>query len=95
MDGLITPFQGMPPESPLPMAAQSFRQKPGRTPRPPSSPRSIAWRRLLVVGGAVILTVVATREMSLVLGSNGLTALAYLILALFVSLFAWIALALT
>lgn len=95
MDGLSTPFQGMPPETPLPMVAQSFRQKPGRTPRPPSSPRSIAWRRLLVVGGAVILTVAATREMSLVLGSNGLTGLAYLILALFISLFAWIALALT
>ncbi|MDP9095838.1 MAG: glucans biosynthesis glucosyltransferase MdoH [Pseudomonadota bacterium] len=95
MDGLTLPFSGMPPETPLPMAAQSLRQKPARLPRPASSPRSIAWRRLLVVGGAVVLTVVATREMSLVLGSNGLTGLAYLILALFVSLFAWIALALT
>ncbi|MGI4792727.1 MAG: hypothetical protein ACRYG8_01320, partial [Janthinobacterium lividum] len=71
MDGLSSSFQGMPPEMPLPMVAQSFRQKPGRTPRPPSSPRSIAWRRLLVVGGALVLTVAATREMSLVLGSNG------------------------
>lgn len=95
MDGLTTPFQGMPPETPLPMTAQSFRQKPARTPRPPSSPSSIVWRRLLVVGGAIVLTAAATREMSLVLGSNGLTNLAYLILALFVSLFAWIALALT
>ena len=95
MDGLTTPFQGMPPETALPMAPQSFGQKPHRTPRPASSPRLIAWRRLLVVGGAIVLTVAATREMSLVLGSNGLTTLAYLILALFVSLFAWIALALT
>ncbi len=95
MDGLTASFHGMPPEAPLEMAAQSFRHKPSRTPRPASSPRSIAWRRLLVVGGAIALTVAATREMALVLGSNGLTTLAYLILALFVSLFAWIALALT
>ena len=95
MDGLTAPFRGMPPEAPLAMAAQSLRQRPERTGRPSSSPRLIWVRRLLVVGGAVLLTAAATREMALVLGVNGLNALAYAILALFVSLFAWIALALT
>ena len=95
MDGVTTPFTGLPPEAPLDMAAQSFGQKPPRHGAPNSAPAHIGLRRLLVVGGAILLTVIATREMSLVLGSNGLTPLAYLILALFVSLFAWIALALT
>ena len=48
-----------------------------------------------MVGGAVALTAAATREMVFVLGVNGLTPLAYFILLLFVSLFGWIALALT
>ena len=52
-------------------------------------------RRLLVIGGAVAVTAAATREMVLVLSVNGLDALSWLILSLFVSLFAWIALALT
>ena len=95
MDGLSTPFRGMPPETPLAMAAQSLRQHPPRTGRPASSPRLMGLRRLLVVGGAILLTAAATREMVFVLGVNGLTPLAYGILALFVSLFAWIALALT
>ncbi len=95
MDGLTAAFRGMPPEAPLAMAAQSLRERPTRTGRPVSSPRLIWFRRLLVVGGAVLLTAAATREMALVLGVNGLNTLAYAILALFVSLFAWIALALT
>ena len=94
MDGLSVAPGGLPPEAPLAMAAQSLEQKPPRAPRPASSPRGVAFRRLFVVGGAVLLTVAATREMALVLGTNGLTPLAYLILVLFVSLFAWIALAL-
>ena len=95
MDGVAAPFTGLPPEAPLGMAAQALGDRPARTPRPPSSPPHIGWRRLLVVGGAIVLTAAATREMALVLGSNGLTPLADLILVLFVSLFAWIALALT
>ncbi|GAC1478369.1 MAG: glucans biosynthesis glucosyltransferase MdoH [Acetobacteraceae bacterium] len=51
-------------------------------------------RRLLVVGTAIALTVFAANEMLLVLDVNGLTSLEVMILVLFVSLFAWIALAL-
>ena len=51
-------------------------------------------RRLLVIGGAVAVTAVAGREMHLVLGIGGFTSLEGLILGLFITLFAWIALAL-
>ena len=51
-------------------------------------------RRVLVIGGAVAVTAVAAREMHLVLGVGGFTTLEGLILGLFVTLFAWIALAL-
>ncbi len=97
MDGLTAAatLQGVPEAASLEMPVQSLRRRPERTVRPASSPRGIAARRLLVVGGAVVLTAAATREMVFVLGVNGLTPLAYFILALFVSLFAWIALALT
>ena len=95
MDGLTASFRGMPPETPLDMPAQSLRQRPAKAGLPASSPRLMGLRRLLVVGGAILLTAAATREMAFVLGVNGLTPLAYAILALFVSLFAWIALALT
>ncbi len=54
----------------------------------------MAWRRLLVLGSAMLLTVFATREMHLVLGAAGTSPLEIAILALFVSLFAWIALSL-
>ena len=88
-------FRALPEEAPLEMAAQSLQGKVARTSRPLSSPRGMWLRRLLVVGGAVGLTAAATREMVLVLSVNGLNPLGYLILVLFVSLFAWIALALT
>ena len=85
----------MPELAPLEMRVQSLGQHPGQKRKPASSPRGIGVRRLLVVGGAVALTAAATREMVFVLGVNGLTPLAYFILLLFVSLFGWIALALT
>ncbi len=88
-------FRALPDETPLGMPTQALGQKPGRAPRPASSPAFMAGRRLLVVGGAVAITAAATREMVLVLGVNGLNSLAWVILILFVSLFAWIALALT
>ena len=102
MDGLVRPpawveapaFRALPPESPLEMPVQSLRQAPPSAGRPASAPAGMWWRRLLVIGGAVVLTVLAGHEMVLVLGVSGLTLLEYVILGLFVSLFAWIALAL-
>ena len=52
-------------------------------------------RRLLVIGGAIGLTGFGAREMYRVLAVNGATPLAIFMLALFVALFAWIALSFT
>jgi len=52
-------------------------------------------RRLTVIGGAVALTIAGAHEMYLVFAMNGVTALAIFMLALFLALFAWIALSFT
>jgi len=91
----LTPgaFRALPEETPLAMPAQALHAR-GAGIRPASSPGHMAARRALVLGGAVLVTAVAAYEMYLVLGVGGLTLLESLILALFVVLFAWIALAL-
>ncbi len=97
MDGLnaATGWRALPAEAPLAMPVQSLRIAPGRSPRPPSSPRFIGLRRLLVIGGAIALTGAGAWQMKLVVAANGLTPLAVVMLALFLALFAWIALSFT
>lgn len=85
-------LQAVPPEAPIAMATQSLRVAPGRMPGPVTSPTNIGLRRLLVIGGAVVLTGLALWQMKLVLAANGLTPLAVVMLLLFAILFAWIAL---
>ncbi len=94
MDGLAAAFHALPPESPLDMPVQDLARAPGKAARPPSSPPGMAWRRALVLGGSVVMTALAAREMHLVLGVTGTTPLEVAILVLFTSLFAWIALSL-
>ena len=94
MDGLSPGFAVLPPESPLPMPVQALNRRPGPATLPPSSPPRMWLRRLLVIGGAIVLTGWAAREMDKVLGVNGLTPLEIVILVVFVLLFAWIALSL-
>ncbi|HYZ63219.1 MAG TPA: glucan biosynthesis glucosyltransferase H, partial [Acetobacteraceae bacterium] len=95
MDGLTgQPFRAMPDEAPLSMPVQSLWAAPERRGRPPSAPPRMWLRRLIVIGGAILLTGVATQQMVLALSVTGLTALEWVILVLFVALFAWIALAL-
>ncbi|HET6196706.1 MAG TPA: glucans biosynthesis glucosyltransferase MdoH, partial [Acetobacteraceae bacterium] len=77
------------------MPTQSLRSAPKRGPRPPSAPRGMALRRFLVIGGAVALTLEGAHEMYLVFAVNGVTALAIFIMAIFLALFAWIALSFT
>ncbi len=95
--GSLTPdgFRALPDDAPLAMPTQSLRDAPKRTPRPPSSPPGIFLRRLFVIGGAIALGGVGVWQMELVLAVNGLTPLALFMLALFVALFAWIALSFT
>jgi len=98
MDGLTpagSTFRALPDEAPLGMPTQSLRDKASTARRPSTAPRGIAWRRALVIGGAIVMTAEGTHEMYLVLGGSGLTALELAILAVFVVLFAWIALAFT
>ena len=77
------------------MPVQSLRERPARSQPGPPRPPGIGFRRTLVIGGAAVLTVAAAHEMHKVLDVNGLTPLEIAILALFVSLFAWIALSMT
>jgi membrane glycosyltransferase len=91
----VEPFQGTPPEAPLSMPVQCLRRAPTRGARPTSSPRTIAVRRLLVVGGAVVLTAAGVWQMKLVLTTSDLTPVAVFMLLLFAALFAWIALSFT
>ena len=84
-------IEALPPEHPLLMPAQSLRQS-ARAARLNAGPRWIALRRLLVFGAAIAMTMGAAYEMYLVLEVGGLTIPEGLVLALFVLLFAWIAL---
>ena len=95
MDGLTEPFRALPDQAPLDMPVQSLSAAPPRRTRPATAPRGLAIRRLLVIGGAVALAAFATYEMNRVLNANGVTALGVIVVLLFVSLFAWIALAFT
>jgi membrane glycosyltransferase len=88
-------FRALPEEAPLAMPTQSLRQAPKRVRRFASSPRVVGLRRLLVIGGAIVITGFGAREMYRVLAVNGATPLAIFMLALFVALFAWIALSFT
>ena len=81
------------------MEAQSLSQAPGLSQGPGFSADDPTdrdgLRRLLVIGGAVLLTAAAAREMYLVLNGAGPNVLGIVVLVLFVALFAWIALAFT
>jgi len=91
--GLI--FRSLPAEAPLAMPTQSLRHAARPTARLASSPRAIGLRRFLVIGSAAVLTGFGAQEMYRVLAVNGATPLAFFMLALFVALFAWIALSFT
>ncbi|MGG5887360.1 glucans biosynthesis glucosyltransferase MdoH [Falsiroseomonas sp. HC035] len=98
MDGLNnqtgrTGWRALPDPAPLDMPVQSLRQLPPAGPATrPSSPPGMAWRRILVLGGATLLTIFATHEMGLALDIARPTGLQIILLVLFVALFAWIAL---
>ncbi|MFT8243992.1 glucans biosynthesis glucosyltransferase MdoH [Roseomonas sp. BN140053] len=89
-------WRALPPEAPLAMPVQSLRRRPERREAArPSAPGGMFWRRLLVIGGAVLLTVLGGREMWRVLDLDRPTLLEYGVFGLFVLLFAWIALSFT
>jgi membrane glycosyltransferase len=85
----------LPAEAPLAMPVQALDQRPAARRTPTTGGGGLALRRLLVIGGAVALTVAGGWQMNAVLNANGTSPLGIVVLALFVVLFAWIALALT
>ena len=92
----MTAFRAMPDEAPLAMAVQSLAEAPHvARGRQATAPAGLAARRLFVVGGATLLAALATYEMNRVLNATSVTTLGVLVVVLFVSLFAWIALAFT
>jgi membrane glycosyltransferase len=82
----------LPPEAPLAMPVQSLGAAPARGGRPATAPRGLALRRLFVIGGAVAMTAAGGEQMYFVLNGNGPSLLGILVLALFLTLFAWVAL---
>jgi membrane glycosyltransferase len=82
----------MPPESPLDMPVQDLRSSPEASVRVATSPRGILLRRAFVLGATLLLTAIGAREMVLVLDVSTPWSPGALVLALFVPLFAWIAL---
>jgi len=84
----------LPPEAPLAMPVQSLSRMPPVDPVAARYPRLLL-RRGFVIGGAALLTAAAAHQMYLVLDVGGVTLLEYLVLGLFVVLFAWIGFAFT
>jgi membrane glycosyltransferase len=82
----------VPPEKPLAMPEQSFQDRRGG-PRPlPRVSRQAQRARLFVFGIAAVLTAYATWEMYHVVGETKATVLQIVLVLLFASTFAWIAL---
>jgi len=87
-----TPLPALPPEAPLAMPVQDFRTRPGPSAAPVTAPPGILLRRAAVFAAALVLTVLGAREMALVLDVTTPFTPGAIVLALFVPLFAWIAL---
>ncbi len=86
--------EALPPEAPLAMPVRDLHAAVAPARRPAMS----AWvtaRRMLVLGGAVALTVAATAEMSKVLALARWTVTGLALTVLFSALFLWIALSFT
>ncbi len=81
----------LPPEVPLDMPVQTLRAGSMRNAELPTTPRAMAMRRFAVIGGAALLTLIATYQIWWVLRGGGIDILEGILLVLFVGLFAWIA----
>jgi membrane glycosyltransferase len=80
----------LPPESPLPMSKQQLRAyQPGETVA--KFPVHVTLRRVFIFAGTAAMTGAGCYEMYEVVQVGGVTALEWMVLVLFVMLFAWIA----
>jgi membrane glycosyltransferase len=86
------PEQFLPPESPLPMSEQQLRTfHRGNSTETSAAHTSVSFRRAFIFAGTAAMTVAGCYEMYEVLSVGGVTALEWMVLVLFVLLFAWIA----
>jgi membrane glycosyltransferase len=88
-DGTRTEF--LPPESPTVMPKQSLRGFRSGEEKQRAVLSSMAFRRAWIFTGTAALTMAGCYEMHQVLNVGGVTALEWIVLCLFVLLFAWIA----
>ncbi|MFY9351038.1 glucans biosynthesis glucosyltransferase MdoH [Sphingobium sp.] len=87
---LARAFESVPAEAPIAMPEQDFRARPPLIARRPLN-IDIWARRLLVVALAMLPAAMAAHEMRRSIGLDGISAMEGVYLALFISLFAWIA----
>lgn len=87
---LARAFESVPAEMPIAMPEQDFRAHPSLIARRPLN-IDIWARRLLVVALAMLPAAMAAHEMRRSIGLDGISAMEGVYLALFISLFAWIA----
>src|SRR4030081_1864697 len=85
----------LPPESPMPMSKQALRGFQSREGSPQGAVNSVALRRVVIFIGTAAMTGVGCYEMYEVLQVGGVTTLEWMVLFLFVLLFAWIAFSFT
>src|SRR5690606_24146730 len=70
----------------------SFKEGRLQVPRQLTAPPNILWRRVYVFGTTALMTLTASAMMAQVLAKGGVNVLEVCLLALFVLLFAWVAL---
>jgi membrane glycosyltransferase len=85
------PEQFLPPESPLPMPEQQLRAFHRGNIETNAANMPVAFRRAFIFAGTAAMTIAGCYEMYEVLSVGGVTALEWMVLVLFVLLFAWIA----
>jgi membrane glycosyltransferase len=85
------PMQFLPPESPMAMSKQPLHGFETRQDSQKPDWASIAPRRVCIFAGTAAMTIAGCYEMYEVLQVGGVTTLEWMVLSLFVLLFAWIA----
>jgi membrane glycosyltransferase len=85
------PGRFLPPESPLPMPEQQLHAFHRGNTETNAANMSVPFRRAFIFAGTAAMTVAGCYEMYEVLSVGGVTALEWMVLVLFVLLFAWIA----
>jgi membrane glycosyltransferase len=83
--------QFLPPESPLPMSRQELRDFRQREDLTKDAISHVGFRRACIFGGTAAMTFAGCYEMYEVLQVGGVTVLEWMVLVLFVLLFAWVA----